>query len=367
MIKEPYGFLVEEPAARRHWSLSKLPAFVIAACVFATVMYCAAGTSKQRGNDADAQGTFHTQNLIVDTNYAIGSVGSQSTVNGPTLQSFAVPNTAYAFGEINREEISGVVPTPPNDLFVHVIRNHATADCTAADHHSGALAAEIDGTRTAGAHDLKNTAFECSATGGQNNECIHVLAGDFNFDGGGAITQNSGTAFFGGSFLAATGPMIAEYGGGPIGALYISADPGPTHSIYSNAADPSWDAHHATLSVLTLTNDSGPFELKIAGPALSNFISPNGVPAVNHGTISTKATDWIGNVTAIGANTSITLTYTQTYPNGSECQTTAISHAVATEIIEPNPGTHTVTFSCFSTISGAAANCDDFTYSCVGF
>jgi len=316
---------------------------------------------------AQPASTFKTTDLIVSNSYQIGSVPSQSLINGPTLQSFAIPSTAYAFGEVNREEISGVVPAFPADLFVHVIRNHATADTTTHTQHSGALAVEVDGTRSAGANDLTNTAFECEAKNGQINECIRVLAGDFVFDGGGAITQNSGTAFFGGQYLAATGPVIAEYNGGPLGAIYISANPGPTHSIYSNAADPSWDANFATLSVLTLQNDSGPFELKIAGPALSNFISPNGVPAVNHGTISTKATDWVGNVTAVGANTSVTLTYTQTYPNGSYCQVTPLSDSVSIQQIIPNPGTHTVTFSCKAIVTGSADNCDDFTYSCVGF
>ena len=52
--------------------------------------------------------------------------------------------------------------------------------------------------------------------------------------------------------------------------------------------------------------------------------------------------------------------------NGQYGYPAAISHGVAPEIIEPNPGTHTVTFSCFNTTTGAAANCDDFTYDCVG-
>jgi len=158
-----------EIAMRAHWATTKLPGIMLASSVLGVGVCCATQPTRQdkpsvgeAPGDLVPFGTFHTENLVVDNNAtissggvcAIGNVNSQELINGPTLQSFAVPSTAYAYGEINREEISGVVPAFPSDLFVHVIRDHATADTTAHAQHSGALAVEVDGTRTAGGNDL---------------------------------------------------------------------------------------------------------------------------------------------------------------------------------------------------------------------
>ncbi len=96
------------------------------------------------------------------------------------------------------------------------------------------------------------------------------------------------------------------------------------------------------------------------------ILSP-GTPTVNHGALSASSTNWVGDVTGVGAFTTVTLTYSTPFPTGSRCQVTPLNAAVAIEQIIPTPVAASVTFSCTAIVAGIAANCDDFTYSCVGF
>lgn len=213
-----------------------------------------------------SQMTDDGTNISIPGTVSIGNINVQELINGPTFQAFAIPSTSYAFGEVNREEISGVVPSFPADLFVHVIRNSATADTTTHTQTSGGMAIEVTGSRSAGANNMINTALECIAQNAQQNRAIHVGAGDFLFDGGGAITQNTGTAFFAGTFLAALGTIFAESNGAD--AIDISGT--PTHAIKMRKAASIIDVQNpsspATASSLTIANSSAAFTLIVGGP-----------------------------------------------------------------------------------------------------
>src|SRR4029077_15099998 len=98
-----------------------------------------------------------------------------------------------------------------------------------------------------------------------------------------------------------------------------------------------------------------------------DIVSPIAPTSVNHGALSAGSTDWVGDITGIGANTTVTLTYSTAFPTGSRCQVTPLNAAVAIEQIIPTAVAGSVTFSCTAIVAGIAANCDDFTYSCVGY
>lgn len=90
-----------------------------------------------------------------------------------------------------------------------------------------------------------------------------------------------------------------------------------------------------------------------------------GAPTVSFGTLGIGSIDAVGNVTAIGAHTSVTLTYS------AGAGFTARSWCIA----QPETGIQQINvtrsqtapvFSCFNTTTGVAENCVDFTYSCWG-
>jgi hypothetical protein len=88
--------------------------------------------------------------------------------------------------------------------------------------------------------------------------------------------------------------------------------------------------------------------------------------SANHGTLGTGSTNWSGNVTSVGANTSVVLTLAASgFASRSWC--TAQTNSTATpEIIVVTNSATAPTFSCFNSTTGTAANCDDFTYGCSG-
>lgn len=91
-----------------------------------------------------------------------------------------------------------------------------------------------------------------------------------------------------------------------------------------------------------------------------------GSPSANHGSLGTGSTDFSGNVTGIGANTSVVLTYSAAFSNRSRCNATANTHTGFLEDIVVSTSNSAATFSCFDVLTGSAANCEDFTYQCVG-
>ena len=88
--------------------------------------------------------------------------------------------------------------------------------------------------------------------------------------------------------------------------------------------------------------------------------------SVSHGTLGTGSTNWVGNVAGVGANTSTALTLASGgFSSRSWCRATPnLSGTVETIVVTNSPTTPT--FACFNATTGLAANCVDFTYSCVG-
>lgn len=96
------------------------------------------------------------------------------------------------------------------------------------------------------------------------------------------------------------------------------------------------------------------------------WLDVNAPTSVDHGALGTGSSNTVGNVTTIGSNTSVVLTYSNSgFPNRSWCQATLNANTISEHIVVTNSAT-APTFSCFNTTTGAAANCDDFTYWCTG-
>jgi len=96
-------------------------------------------------------------------------------------------------------------------------------------------------------------------------------------------------------------------------------------------------------------------------------LSPRLATSVNHGSLVATSTDFAGTIAGIGA-TSVVLTFTG--PGGSGFGTT--SQCVVTpiggtpQLITVTNSATAPTFSCFAATTGAAANCVDLNYHCVG-
>jgi len=85
-----------------------------------------------------------------------------------------------------------------------------------------------------------------------------------------------------------------------------------------------------------------------------------GTPSANHGTPAAGASDYSGTITGIGANTSVTLTFSIARTT-SFCQATT---ATGNQHINVTQSGSAPVFACIDNASGAAANCVDFTYLC---
>lgn len=96
-----------------------------------------------------------------------------------------------------------------------------------------------------------------------------------------------------------------------------------------------------------------------ATPQIISSIAPT---SVNHGSLGTGSTNWVGNVTGVGAFTSVTLTFSTAFANRSWCF--AQPNATGQVIYVTNSASAPV-FNC-TDMAGVAANCVDFSYHCVG-
>ncbi len=103
------------------------------------------------------------------------------------------------------------------------------------------------------------------------------------------------------------------------------------------------------------------------GTTTTAAIFSNAAPtSVSHGSFGTGSTNLAGDVTGIGANTSVVLTYSGTgFTNRSWCQATVNASGTPEFIAVTNSAT-APTFSCFNSMTGIAANCVDFSYWCTG-
>jgi len=95
------------------------------------------------------------------------------------------------------------------------------------------------------------------------------------------------------------------------------------------------------------------------------WFSASAPTSVNHGTLGTGSSNTVGNVTGIGANNSVTLTYSDSgFPNRSWCHADSNSATTPQVFIITNSAT-TPVFACFDMV-GLSQNCQDFTYWCTG-
>ena len=155
------------------------------------------------------------------TNLIAPTTSTQILVDGPTLQSFNIPSTSYAYGEVNRWEIGGVVPAYPADLFVGVIRNTASADTTTHSQRSGGLAVETTGSISAGSNGLVAVGIESLASGGTQNLAFEALGGDVQIDTG-ALTVRAGLSTFDGGAVV-NGGLTVTSASTATDPIYVSA------------------------------------------------------------------------------------------------------------------------------------------------
>ena len=97
--------------------------------------------------------------------------------------------------------------------------------------------------------------------------------------------------------------------------------------------------------------------------------------SVNHGTLSSDASNSVGRVTGIGANGSVTLTFGTTggtsFTSTSHCHAQVLSGTYSSEgyQIKVTPSASAPVFACYSSSiagNGSTANCPDFEYFCTG-
>lgn len=329
--------------------------------------------------------TFRTGNLLVDLNSTMGAVGDSSdvgvgimNVNGPTRQTVTIPGGAYSYGELNLSTIGGTVPDFPHDLFVSVIRNTATADTTAHSSHSGGFAIETNGVHNVGANPATFTAIELDATcagaacvsAGDTMEALHVFHGDITTDAGNITLNGTSSNIFqtgASGFIATLGTLYPE--GGGTNAIDISG--APTNEIRMRQGASLIDVQNASPSSLTFYNSSdGVFRLQLATgstPTTMAIFDPQAPTSVSHGSLGTGSSNLVGNITGVGSFTSTVLTFSNSgFPNHAWCFATPNGHTVTAQFIEVTLSKTAPTFSCFTTTTGAAANCDDFSYQCIG-
>lgn len=87
-------------------------------------------------------------------------------------------------------------------------------------------------------------------------------------------------------------------------------------------------------------------------------------PTASNGTVGTGSTDWWGNITTIGA-TSTVLTFSTPFANRAWCGA-GPNGAGTSDVIVVTNSKSAPTFSCFNSTTGIAVNCVDFTYECAG-
>lgn len=214
--------------------------------------------------------------IIVSTSEptSTGNPTARSLINGPTIQSWVLTDPLYAFGEINRREFTGSVPTFPRDLFVDVVRGTVTADTTGGAARAGGAAFEMDCTRSAGANPVNCIGAEFSAIHGQTNNAVELLAGDLTVDNGNIVSQ-VGYIFEqdAAGFIAALGTIYAENGG--TNAIDISG--APVNSMRIRNAAGAIDMQNAGASVLRVYNsNAGLVTLQVDGVASPERVTANG-------------------------------------------------------------------------------------------
>jgi hypothetical protein len=101
------------------------------------------------------------------------------------------------------------------------------------------------------------------------------------------------------------------------------------------------------------------------GVTLGAQVVSTAAPSASAGTLGTGSTNWVGNITGVGA-TSTTLAFGGGgFATTSWC-TAVPNQATTIELITATRSATAPVFSCFSSTTGLAATCVNFTYTCTG-
>jgi hypothetical protein len=174
---------------RKHWAHTALPLLAIATfagIIVVITLFASHGPVTSRRDDLIAQSTFHTGQLIVDTNAIFGSGGSGQIQIGPTPPA---PTFAALF--------SASSPTTTTQLYIEdsvllhtgteainlVAQQNGTYDTTAAPISSRGIESAITSTRAAGANPLTNYGLVSNASGGDVNYSFFSTLGTMRQDG----------------------------------------------------------------------------------------------------------------------------------------------------------------------------------------
>jgi hypothetical protein len=200
------------------------------------------------------------------------------------------------------------------------ITDSRSFDCTASVRSTNGLAVVTQGTRSAGANGLTNIAIIADGQSGQTNYAWQSVGSEYHGLGAQSTFDYHNTLDFDASAAAEVETTFGVGGG----------------------------AFTSTTRLLKCAQ--------------------SGLPTVNHGTLSADAGNCMGRITAIGSNTSVTLTYSSAFGVTSHCQVTATSApgGGVGELVYTTVSASAPVFNCLDSTTGAAANCPDLEYMCWG-
>jgi hypothetical protein len=262
----------------------------------------------------------------------IGSTFSQfdngvTTTIGP-LQVADSPNPTLSTVGVADVLINpiGTGQTDPPSYLLGVRDDSLSIDTTGAAKTVYGVVALAQATRSAGANPLTNVALFGNASGAQVNYALMSQAGSIYFAQGG----DAGTFYDNHAYFDENKGIKAE----GIGAGGLET---------------------------ALTLCGGDFN----GNAQSQLASA-ALPTANHGTLSGDASNFQGEVTGVGANQSVTLTFGGGgFGTTSHCHLTVEGSSTVGMQVSTVSNTAPV-FSCFTLATGAGANCPNFVYQCWG-
>lgn len=286
-----------------------------------------------------------------------------TTINGRTVAT-STNGTAHAF-TLNYTP-SATMTSDNSGIYVAV---GGTADATAGNVAVNGFNVDATTTRSAGGFSVITQGLRVFASGGQD-----VRAGRFSATGGtaasyGVNATSTATAIDNFGVLgSATGAGTNNYGGsfaasgaGSNVSLRAMATGAGTTNIGGN-----FTASGAGVNTAIKT-DNGNVLLNVTSGefrASNRMFGFDATPAANHGTIDTDSTDGAGNVTGVGAFTSVVITFGDTGYAEAWCTASPNANTVA-EYITVTKSATAPTFNCFNSTTGVAANCNDFSYICI--
>lgn len=128
--------------------------------------------------------------------------------------------------------------------------------------------------------------------------------------------------------------------------------------IGAYVGDPASPALPATLQDMIILADGSGIEQDQV------WLNPSAPTSLSHGTLGAKSSNTVGNVTGVGANTTVVLTFSQPFRNAAWCQAQLNTDTIGGQYIIVTNSKTAPTFSCF--LAGVASNCNDFSYWCTG-